>query len=283
MPKTSYARTLHQIVIGTYRLCGDYYPNATFGRIWTYEEVVAEVNRAVLACIDQTGGLRGNAVIFVSDNSDIYDLPQDCIRPIRIGFSGLDGWVLLPSSLTSYVDLPGHAALQEGNPYLFYGEFLAPNQIGVIPKLKDASTGFTFTRDHDHGLLRQIRDADGNYIPFDANAPLRGIRGVPFQRTGDGRIIREVISPGGNTYIYVDYVRSPAKMIIQNDYPDPYLPEWIHKDIKYGAAQNLLRFRRNKFAQLQAKRFQKKWLKANLRLQALMEHQGPMNNEVRPM
>jgi hypothetical protein len=279
MPKTSYAKTLHQIVLATYRLCGDYYPNDTWGRIWTYEEIVAEVNKSVLKCIDESGGLRGNAVIPVVADSDIYNLPLDCIRLLRVGFSGFDGWILTPSSLTSYVDLPSHAALQTGNPYLFYREYLAPNQIGVIPKPED--TGSTFTRDQTHGLLRAIRDAEGNYIPFDANAPLRSIRGVPFQRTGDGRMVREIISTSGNIHIY--YVRSPAKMVMRDDYPDPYIPEWVHKDIKYGAAQNLLKFRRGKLDQLRAKLCHKKWMVAIMRFQRLMEIQGPMRNEMRPM
>jgi hypothetical protein len=279
MPKTPYAKNLHEIVLDTYRLCGDMHPDQTYGRIWTYAEVVDEINRAVLYCIDQTGGLRASAVIPVIGNSNIYDLPQDCIRPLRIGFSGTQGWVLLPSSLTSYVDLPSNARVQEGNPFLFYSEYLAPNQVGVIPTPKDS--GSSFSRDSQYGLLRGIRDADGNYLPFDANRPLRGIRGVPFQRTGDGRIIREVISPLGNVYVY--YVRSPSKMINRYDYPDPSIPEWIHKDIKYGAAQTLLRFRRNKLAQLKLKRSQKKWFTAVLRYQRLIETTGPMNNEARPM
>jgi hypothetical protein len=278
MPWTGYARTLKQITDATYRLCGDVSPLGRYGRIWHLNEVVDAINRAVLGAVDYVGGLRASRVIPLTEDVNIYDLPGDCLRLTRVNIHGLEGMVLLPVSITE-LDLAGTTREATGDPWNFYREFLEPDQIGVLPiPFQDGSS---FTRDHTHGQLRQVKDADGVLLPYDANAALRRVRGVPFQRTGDGRIVREIISPYGN--LQVSYIKSPIMMDAGEDYPDPGVPEWIHKDIKYGAAVSLLRPRRNKLDQIRCKRFDRKWLKALMRWQKLIEHQGPMASSVTPM
>lgn len=277
MPWTSYAKTFGQIVDATRRICRDVFPDGTYGRIWTKAEVGDAVNRAVLAAVDLTGGLRASAVIPLTEDVNVYDLPSDCVRLTRVNLHGLEGYVLFPTSITE-IDLIGATRAEEGDPLYFYREFLEPDQIGVLPIPYE--TGSTATRDTNYGLLRQIKDADGNYVTYDANVALRRITGVPFQPTGEGRVIRDVLSPYGN--LCIDYIRAPQKMWFDESYPDKDIPEWFHKDIRYGAAVMLLRYRKSKIEQMRAKLFGARWRKACDKLQVRIQHQGPMGQMVTP-
>ena len=62
MPWTSYAKTFSQIIEATQRLCGDIRPTGHYGLVWTWAEVAAAVNRAILTAVDLAGGLRAGAV-----------------------------------------------------------------------------------------------------------------------------------------------------------------------------------------------------------------------------
>lgn len=278
MPWTSYAKKLASIVSATQRICGDKAPDGTYGRIWTWLEVVDVVNRATLEAVDLAGGLRASAVVPLEEDVNVYDLPPDCLQLTRVSMHGLEGYVVLPTTVTE-IDLVGGTRAATGDPLQFFREFLDPDQIGVLPiPYQDGSTS---TRNSNYGLLRGIRDADGNYLPFDATTGgLRRIAGVPFQRTGDGRIIREVISTYGN--LTVEYIRTPSSMKRPDDYPDSGLPEWFHKDIRYGAAAMLLRYRRNRLDQARRKVFAVRWLRACMKLKTRMQHQGPMSQAVTP-
>lgn len=278
MPWTSYAKTFNVIVSATARICGDSMTGGSNGRIWTWNEVADEVNRAVLSAVDSAGGLRASAVIPLLEDVNVYDLPSDCLRLTRVNMHGLEGWVVMPTSITE-IDLIGGTRAATGDALQFFREFLEPDQIGVLPI--PYQTGSTSSRDSSFGLLRQIKDADGNKIPFDATVGgLRRIRGVPFERTGDGRIVREVISPYGN--LYISYIRSPSIMTRFTDYPDEDLPEWFHGHIRYGAAAMLLRYRRKKIDQLRAKLFGARWRNACLKLQGRLQGEGPMASMVTP-
>jgi hypothetical protein len=278
MPITDYAKNLYTITLETYRLCGDTLPGDERGRIWREAELVDAINRAVLFAMDRAGVLKTTRVIPLQDGVCVYDLPSDCVRLMRVNMHGLEGYVVLPLTVTE-LDLKGCAMASEGDPLNFYREFLDSDQIGVYPI--PSGDGSSFTRDSDYGLLRRITDADGNYVTFDAGRPLRRIRGVPFERTGDGRIIREVISPYGNLVIH--YQRAPAMMRKRSDYPDSGIPEWFHKEIKYGAGTHLLRYRRNKLDQARVMRCRRRWLSALLALQRRIEHKGPMDAQSRPI
>lgn len=280
MPRTSYARTLGTIVTETYRICGDVLPDGTFGKIWRWEEVRDAVNRAVFEAVDRTGALRYEAAIIrLVEGVNVYDLPADCVRLLRVNLHGMEGWVVLPVTVTE-MDLCGSVRSGTGDPTRFFREFLEPDQIGVYPA--PGQDGSSFTRDSQYGILRGIQDADGNTMPFDATiGGLRRIRGVPFTRTGDGQIIREILSPYGNMTVH--YIRAPFKMVRTGDYPDSNIPEWFHSSIRYGAACNLLKYRRNKLDQVRFRRFRVKWIQALMKLQRRIEHQGPMAHATVPV
>ena len=293
MAHTSYARTLSQIVNETYRICGDVIPGGiAYGQTWRWAEVASSVNQATLEAVDRAGALReAGAIIPLYVGINVYNLPVDCVRLLRVGLHGYNGWVVMPMSVTE-MDLIGADMCAWGIPLRFFREFLAPNQIGVYPAPGQDEIGADgialgrFTRDSPYGLLREIRDADGHVLPYDANHALRQIRGVPFMRRGDGQIIREILSTGGTAQVanlVIHYVRTPAWMVEYGDYPDYELPEWFHHNIKYGAASILLRYQRNKLDQFRAQRFKRKWQMSLLKLQHWIEHQGPMNASFTPL
>jgi len=278
MPWTSYAKTFSQIIGATQRLCGDIRPTGHYGLVWTWAEVADAVNRAILTAVDLAGGLRAGAVIPLEEGVNVYNLPGDCLRLTRVNMHGLEGYVILPTTITE-IDLIGGARAATGDPVQFFRELLRQDQIGVLPiPFQDGST---FSRDSDYGLLRGVSDEDGNRLPFDGTTGgLRRISGIPFQRTGDGRIIREVISPYGN--LGISYIKSPRLMKLPADYPDEDIPEWFHKDIRYGAASQLLRYRRNKLDQARFKLCSGRWLRACMKFKTRIQQQGPMSQEATP-
>jgi hypothetical protein len=270
-----YARTLGQIVDRTRRLCND-----AKGAVWTGQEVINAINQTCLNLVRDTGCLRESALVQLQADVNIYDLPADCLRLTRIRMHGRNGWIVLPKTITVDVDLLGGCKLGSGDPWNFYREFLAPNQILVSPTPKHGGSGFT--RDADHGLIRQIRDADGNTVDLGDNLPLRGLRGLPIRMQGQGGVLRSVGSLEGN--LQVNYLRAPAKLELPDQYPDAGFPEWLHKDLPYGAAIELLKYRRTKLARVKVQRFTAKWLMIQGELQSRVEYKGPLDNySVRPM
>ena len=234
-------------------------------------------NEKMLELIKLSGALKAVQTIPLEEDVNICDLPPDCIMPLRFSMHGIDGYVLTHKSI-SELDILGGSRTTEGDPYTFYREFLEPNQVGVMPI--PSRDGSTFIRSYTTGLLRQIKDADG-YIPFDDNKPLRRITGVPFQRSGTGQIIREVISPFGN--LVVHYIRAP-KIIGTNEmeYPDSAIPEIVHHRIRYGVAYELLKGSKKKVHKLKQQAFGMKWLATIKRLKRIVESVGP-TSELRPL
>lgn len=276
MARSYYARKLGQIVDDALRLCRDFRAEGGDGRKWRWNEVVEIVNDVILNVSKRTGILRDVGVIPVVANTNVYDLPANCVKVLRVGINGMEGTVLLPTTVTK-VDLVRNARSATGEPVEFFREFLASNQIGFFPV--PSITGSTFTRDHDHGLLRRISDADG-VLPFDAGRPLRRVRGVPFEVSGQGRIVRELWSPYGNIEVW--YQRNPSKMSLYSDYPDSGLPEFFHPYIKYGVALQLLGFTTLKLHVEKTKRFGPIWNRTVLGLRRVVDFTGPMT-EMRPL
>lgn len=268
---TNYARDLREVINETLRLVNDYQGDGKNGKTWAWTEVRKEAQSLLLDLVRKTGILKNTQVIPLLKDQQVYDLPPDCIRLLRVNIHGYGGWVLLPREASEY-DLMGSPQDESGDPGNFFRDILPPGQIGVNPIPN--RDGSTFTRDSTTGLLREIRDADGNTIDFDANRPLRRIKGVPFTRSGTGRLIREVISPYGN--LQVTYVRAPAKWEKPNSYPDADIPEYIHKDLKYGVAARVLAGSRKPLHLLKRKRFLMKWQAVERNLQRRTEHKGPM-------
>ncbi len=266
-----YARTLRQVVNDTLRFCNDYRGDAVNGLIWQWAEVAAKGNDLLIDIVRRTGILRDTAIIQLQTDVSVYDLPPDCVRPLRFMVNGLGGTLILPRTM-SELDLQGQPMNVEGDPYYFMRDLLGPDQVAFFPT--PYQDGSTFTRDSDYGSLRGIQDAEGNYLPYDANLPLRRIAGVPFVRTGDGHIIREVISPMGN--IQVTYVRAPANWSGTDVYPDDGIPEFIHKDLKFGLAELILPASKKPLHILKLARAKQKWANVIFNLQRIAESQGAM-------
>ncbi len=267
---SSYAKTLKQVVNDTLRYVSDYRGDEANGFTWLRSEVISRANDLILELVQKTGILRDTQTIHLIDGTNIYDLPSDCIRPLRFMIHGLGGTIVLPRTM-SELDLIGQPLAVEGDPYYFLRDHLDPSQVAFFPT--PYREGSTFTRDSDYGLLRGIEDADG-YLPFDANKPLRRIRGVPFVRRGDGQIIREVISTYGN--IQVTFVRAPEIWLDPEKYPDADIPDWIHPHLKYGVAEKVLISSKKPLHALKLQRATLKWSAARFELQRHCEHLGPM-------
>ena len=256
MPR-SYARTLAQVIDDTLRLCGDFREEEANGRKFTRAEVKARVNEVLLDLAREEGLLREVRTIPLEADTYVYTLPGDCLRPLRIGLHGIDGYVIQPTSVAQ-ADFYGRAMNADGTPHSFFRDTLTMNQIGVYPTPENAgSTSTTKSGYDDEGLLRQVQDEDGNRLPYDANRALRRVRGAPFLRRGRGRIIRQVISTYGN--LQVIYLRSPERWTDETKYPDSGIPEFLHKDLKYAVANVLLRTSKKRVHKTKRARFHVKW------------------------
>lgn len=276
---SNYARTLRQVINDSFRLINDYRGNGKDGKHFSWLEARTMAQDVLLNMVRRTGILRESRIIFLQTDMQTYSLPDDCIRILRVGINRARGSVVLPTSITER-DYQSFARSSEGEPVEFWRDHtLAMNQIGFIPTPNQA--GSSFTRDSDYGLLRRIVDEDGNALPFDANTGgLRTIQGVPLHVSGNARIIREVISLYGN--IQVAYVRAPEKWTDPDGYPDSDIPDFIHKDIKYGLGSTLCTYSRQRIHQFKKVRFAAKWESVVGKLQRHCETTGPLD-EAKPL
>jgi hypothetical protein len=268
-----YARTVLQILDDSLRLCNDFRASGSGGKKWSWEEAEAALKDTVLDMVRRTGVLKAVRVLPLKKDVAIYDLFGDCIRILRVGIHGLSGTVVLPRSMAEY-DRAGCGMVEEGFPRDFFKDNIDSGKIGFYPT--PSAAGSSFTRDSDYGLLRRVVDEDGNVLPFDDNLALRRISGVPFTRTGDGQIIREIISPYGN--IMLTFVRAPEFPDLPNQYIDSEIPEYTHKDLKYGVADRLLTGSRLRVHQVKKKKFGPKWYGVVKDLQHNAEHKGPLDD-----
>jgi len=273
---SAYAKTVRMMVNDTLRLCADYYGDGQDGRNWMWSEAQAAVKDAVFNMTRETEVLKESSLVPLTENVAVYDLPPNCLRILRVGIHGLAGRVVLPRAMAEY-DYQQKNTSATGFPYEFFRDILSPNQIGVYPT--PSQTGGDFTRDSDYGLLRQLTDADGARIPFDGNRALRRLAGVPFTRTGSGNIIREIIAPYGN--LFLTYVRTPEFPTNPDHFIDSGIPEYVHKDIRYGAALLLLPQQSTTVTAMKVKKFAYKWKDAKFRLMTRSRHKGP-NDSLRP-
>lgn len=276
---SSYARTLRQVINGAFRLINDYQGNGKDGKLFTWLEARTMAQDVLLEMVRRTGILRDSRIIFLQADTQTYSLPDDCIRILRVGLNRARGTVVLPTSFAER-DYQQLARSSEGEPFEFYRDHtLAMNQIGFIPT--PSQDGSSFTRDSDYGLLRRVVDEDGNALPFDANTGgLRTVRGVPLHVAGNARIIRELISLYGN--IQVAYVRAPEKWVNPDAYPDADIPDFVHKDLKYGLAAILCSYSRRRIHQFKFARFSARWGSVVGKLQRHAETTGPLD-EMKPM
>lgn len=268
-----YEKNLQQIVNLTLRLASDYRGDYKNGRYFTVNETIAAIKEACLDLVITTGCLKKVSMIVLSEDTQTYTMPADCLWPIQFMLNGREGVLILPKQRSQF-DYERLPISDSGDPVNFYRDSgLAWNQIGFVPNpgqdgsgaAEDLGTG---------GILRRISDGT-NDLTFDANRPLRRIRGAPIDMAGpDGRVIRGVGSTSGN--IVVHYVRAPEIMNLPNDTPDPDLPLWVHKDLKWGALRFLLRGSRIPLHLFKGERAVTKWEILKNRLKDKTEHTGPL-------
>ena len=219
---TAYAKTLTQVVDDTLRFCNDFKGTGADGVTWTWAEVKGRASQLLIDLVRKTGCLRATATIILAAGTSVYNLPSDCIRPLRFTFDGFDGTLVLPRTI-SELDLQGVELSTSGDPYYFMRDTLGPSQIAVYPK------------------------------PQTAGDPA----------TEEGNVI-------------VTYVCAPAAWTTNGASPDAGIPEWIHKDLKYGLAEMILPMSDKPLPVQKLIRAKVKWAKAIIDLQGWIEHQGPM-------
>ncbi len=249
-------QTLAQVVNRTLALCGDYRQDGYDGDWFDRVQVRLVLTRIHLELARRTGALRGAAVIPLEEGVRVYNLPYNCISIIRVSMHGATGKIMFPKSAKS-IEIRGANLTEAGEPYQFYRDFLAHDQIGVIPT-PDAD-GATVEQTGTYGVMRSMRDADGNLIRFDADAPPRRIAGVPSSATGGTGLIRGVVSTYGN--LYMNYVRAPSKWDGEDDYPDTGLPTFTHQYFRFAAAAELLKTSPSKEHKAKVKTFNHLWMR----------------------
>lgn len=271
-----YEKNLRQIVNLTLRLVNDYRGDFKNGKSFTVQEVTAAVNDYLLELVMATGAIKSIGLIVPTEDTQVYNLPADCLRPLQLKLNGMEGTLILPKQVSQF-DYERMPISDTGDPvHFFRDKALAYNQIGFHPT--PGTDGSTFTRDSDSGLLRRVSDGTNN-LTYDANRPLRRVTGVPVSYTGDGQIARRLSSTEGN--ILIHYVRNPARMEKSGDYPDSDFPTWTHKDMKWGAAEYLLRGSRIKIHILKRAICMKKSRELKFKLQERIQSTG-QNESARP-
>jgi len=243
MASTDLALTLADLRRRTLDLARD--TPSLVGTVWTGErfsdndQVKEYVNEAVEEFCERTSMLRTHQIIQLYEDVYLYDLASDVFRVSRVWFSDFSGWCVCHGHSRAWCSWGGTYDLT-GDVHTYFRDLVPRGQIWVYPV--PHQDGSSFIRDSEFGLLRAIRDDDGNYLTFDANRALRTIDGCMFEVTGAGHIIREVIVTTGN--LRVDYERYPVRMSNEDDYPDSTnqeIPDHYHKVIPFLAAGNLLR------------------------------------------
>lgn len=246
-----YARTLGQIVDDTLRLCVDFRGAGQDGRVWTRSEVIEAVNSVVLNQVKKTAPLKTSAIIQLQEGISVYDLPIDCILPLRFvfGSSSTVETLMTPKSRTEF-DLVGQQLNMEGVPSSFTNEFVEVRKFVVSPAPQ-------------RGSLDVVVAEDGELVIVDDEYLISG-------------------QPPLLDNVKVYYVRSPSLLSNESSYPDSAFPEFAHHWIKYGAAQELMRHSRKPLHQKKSVVFYKKWIAASMRLSSIMVKSGPMD-DLRPL
>ncbi len=268
---SEYAKTLRQVINETLKFCGDYVLDGADGKEYTYEEAKTKINDLLIDLVKSTGILRKTSMIYLQEDVNVYNLPLDCLLPLRVNINGINGTIVFPRSLAE-MDMIGNTIATKGDPYYFLRDYLPLGQIAFFPT--PSRDGSSMTRDDEYGLLRRIVDEDGNNLTYDANYALRRIGGVPFTVSGDGRVVREVVPSIGN--IQISYIRVPDRWVKPDGYMDPDIPDWIYKDIKYGAAWMLLQNNRTRLGIIKKQRAFSKWNASILGIRQMIEDTGPM-------
>ena len=203
-----YARTLLQIVDDTLRLCNDFESSGASGRMFTRAEAIERINDVVLEMASTASMLKATTIIRLVADTNVYDMPDDFIRFLRITLlndEGEESWVVLPRGAERVV-LTGIIKDGSSLPDQFFQDTLNENQLGIWPIV---------------------------------------------ETSGD------VAEDAGN--LRVRYLKKPDVMTLESDSPDADIPPWIHKDIKFGAAAELLKASRVAALKKKGRHFEKYW------------------------
>lgn len=76
--------------------------------------------------------------------------------------------------------------------------------------------------------------------------------------------------------ILVVYVRAPLMWDNPDSYPDPEIPDWCHKDFKYGLAEMILPTSNKPLHISKLVRAKKKWMRTVYQVQRICEFAGPL-------
>ncbi|MFH0809373.1 MAG: hypothetical protein V2A77_02710 [Pseudomonadota bacterium] len=270
----AYAKKLSDVVDGALRLLGQYRGPGRDGIHYSREEIRSFAWQTLLECTRRTHVLKTTRIVPLVAATNVYDLPNDIFLLKRVGLGGSGGYVLIPGHSGRF-DLIGQTLNVSGTIGEFYKDLLEPGQIAVwrIP----STTGSTTSRDSNYGLLRKITDADGNVVSMDSTTgALRRVSGVPFRRSGTGRIVREVIASAGN--LIVSYVRSPEPWTKETEHPDPDFPVWMHEKLRFGVAGKVASVAKARMLRQKGRVLLGFWERACVDLARRIETTGPSSS-----
>lgn len=248
MAETAYALNLGQLRKRTLELCREE-PYRNDDGVWVSDrwdsaqdvlDLKEYINHAVKDFCNETRMLKTHQIIQIFEKIFLYELNPDVFRVHRVWFSDFEGYCVIPAHSICCSSRMSSLAL-ESDPWRYFRDHIPRNKVWVWPVPYRDGSSFETDTGTIYGLLRAVQDEDGNYLPFDANYALRKIDGCYFEASGDGRIIRQLISHTGN--LRIDYERYPVPMGAEGDYPDSEIPEHHHQEIPFLAAHAWLEYK----------------------------------------
>lgn len=178
-----FQRTLGEAIDDTLKVCNDYRGTGLDGLRWTRTEVKHAIRSLYMDFVRTTASAKGSTTITLVEDQNVYDLPDDCLFPIRITSSFGTSAYIMTSGAVKDLDTVGYPINAGGTPYSHFRDTLRHNEIGVWPM---------------PGLSMDGEEVD------------------------------------------VVYVRAPSLWSDELDVPDAAFPEWLQKDVRFGAAAIIL-------------------------------------------
>jgi hypothetical protein len=149
----THALLLKDIINQTLRMAQDYFGVGYIaGRTWTRAQVIIAINQALLEWCRITGFLRKEDTVALTEDTKVYDFPDDCLQLLSIAFysDNARSWIGEPVSLVSR-DLAGYLITGSSVPIRFFLDYLPYSQFGWQPNVSDDYTAYlTFTRAHEY-------------------------------------------------------------------------------------------------------------------------------------
>ena len=144
---------LKDIINQTLRMAGDYFGTGYIdGKTWTRSQTIIAINQALLQWATVTGFLRKEDTVALTEDTKVYDFPDDCLQLLNIAFYSASGraWIGEPISLVDR-DISARTITGSSVPIKFFLEFLPFYQFGWQPNVGDDYTAYlTFSRAHTY-------------------------------------------------------------------------------------------------------------------------------------